>query len=252
MSKTRLKSITHTALLIAVTLVLRNFSFLIPFGGAGGMRIGIAGFFSKLPGFIFGPAYGGIADGLVDIIAYIIKPEGGYIPLLTATAVLGGIMAGFFWKWIKTIYVSLFRKIFALIFAIIGIIGAVNTIFVYFVPGSGYAMFLESFGKRTVYFTLWCTIAGFAALIIFAIDYLLRKSFKEVYAAEFIKMLTVLLIANITVTTLNTVILMSFTPALAKLGFAVFYIPRLIEEIIMTVIQSWGASFLLQLYSRYK
>ena len=38
---TSLKKIIQTALLIAITLILRNFSYMFYFGGGTGMRVGI-------------------------------------------------------------------------------------------------------------------------------------------------------------------------------------------------------------------
>ncbi len=250
MSKTKLRCVTHTAVIIAIVMVLRNFSWLVSFGGAGGMRIGISGFFSKLPALMFGPLYGGIADGIIDVLAYIIKPEGAYIFPLTLTAVLGGILTGLLWKTIKNINTALFRKIFVCLFATIGIWGILNFVMTAYLPHNPYSSYLISFGKRTEYLTVWFIVAGAAGLLIFMADMLLHRKFKSLRDTEYIKLLTVLIIANIIVTTLNTGILMWFTPALSKLGFVVFYIPRLIQEIIATVIQSFVISFLMRIYKR--
>ena len=142
---TSLKKIIQTALLIAITLILRNFSYMFYFGGGTGMRVGISMFFSKLPALLFGPLYGGIADGLTDILAYIIKPEGGYMPLLTITAILGGIMVGFLWKYAKNINDKLFRNIFTTVFAVILVFGTANWVLSSLMPHLAYSEWILGF-----------------------------------------------------------------------------------------------------------
>ncbi len=245
----KLRKITHTAVIIAVALALRNFSFLIPFAGTGGMRIDVSVFFSKLPALLLGPFFGGVADGVIDFLAAtVVKPEGAYLFPLTVTAVLGGIIAGFLWKSIKNINTRIFGKVFITLFSLVGIWGIINLISVRLAPGAAYSQYLISFGKRTEYLTVWFIAAGIIGGAIFLLDVLFGKS--AAGKTDFIKVLAVLLIANITVTTINTVLLMYFFPALAKLGFVVFYIPRLIQEIISTVLQSFVISYFIKLYKR--
>ncbi len=244
-----LKEIIQTALLIAITLILRNFSYMLYFGGGTGMRVGLSTFFSKLPALLFGPLYGGIADGVIDVLAYIIKPEGGYMPLLTLTAILGGVMAGFLWKYAKNINDKMFKKIFAYVFGVILVFGAANWILSSFYPDFTYSIWLLGF-KKLSFFTVWPTLAGILALALFTLDTLLKE--KLSIPNDFIKLFTVLFTANIIVTTLNTFILMLFIPALSEMGFIAFYIPRFIEECIMTILQSYVISYLLKVYNKMK
>ena len=231
-----LKRIIQTALLIAITLILRNFSYMVFFGGNAGMRIGVSTFFSKLPALLFGPIYGGLADAIVDILGYIIKPDGAYIPILTLTAALGGVLVGFMWKGAKKINAKLFRKIFLIIFALFLVFGIVNYILSSSYPELSYSKWLSSSdGKKLPFFTLAPIITSVLGLVIFALDALFRKKF---HASEnFIKLFTVLFTANILVTTLN--------------GFLFFYIPRFVEECIITTLQSYVVSYLLQIYKKY-
>lgn len=243
-----IRKITQTALIVAIVLVLRNFSYMFYFGGGAGMRVGISGFFSVLPALLFGPVYGGLASGMIDILAYFIKPEGGYLPFLTVTAILGGILTGLLWKYAKNISTSLFKKIFGIVFAVIGMIGAINWLIISFIPSSEYASLLLSFEKKISFLTAWPLAAGILAFLIFILDAFLRK--KDGQPDDFIKLFTVLFIANIIVTTLNTFILMIFIPALGNLAFLVFYIPRFIEECILTILQSYVVSYFLRIYNR--
>lgn len=244
-----LKRIIQTALLIAITLILRNFSYMFYFGGGTGMRVGVSMFFSKLPALLFGPIYGGIADGLTDILAYIIKPEGGYMPLLTLTAVLGGVMAGFLWKHAKNINDKLFRNIFATAFSLLLVFGITNWVLSGAYPNLTYSAWLLSFGKKLSFITIWPTVAGALALVLFALDAIFRE--KLAIPNDFIKLFTVLFTANLIVTTINTFILVIFIPALGKNGFLAFYIPRFVEECIITVLQSYVVSYLLKIYNKY-
>ncbi|HBM81036.1 MAG TPA: ECF transporter S component, partial [Clostridiaceae bacterium] len=47
-----------------------------------------------MPAILFGPLYGGIASGILDVLGYMLKPDGAYIPWLTVTAIAGGIITG--------------------------------------------------------------------------------------------------------------------------------------------------------------
>lgn len=91
---------TVTALFIATALVTKTFTaFNLPIFGAGGMRVGLTGVFTSFPALLFGPIYGAVSSGLSDLIGYIVKPDGAYIPWLTLTAAAGGFVKGFIWKY---------------------------------------------------------------------------------------------------------------------------------------------------------
>ena len=244
-----IKRIVQTALLIAITLILRNFSYMFYFGGGTGMRVGVSMFFSKLPALLFGPLYGGVADGLADVLAYIIKPEGGYMPLLTLTAILGGVIVGFLWRFAKKINDKTFKNVFVVIFSLILVFGVSNWVLSAVYPNLTYTAWVLSFEKKLSFLTIWPTIAGVLFLVLFALGEILKE--KLSIPNDFIKLFTVLFTANIIVTTLNTLILMMFIPALSKMGFLAFYIPRFIEECIMTTLQSYVVSYLLQVYKKY-
>lgn len=86
--KKALKVTVATSMLIAISVILRAFGLMVPLGGAAAMRISLDGVFYKLPGILFGPFYGALSGGLTDIIAYMVNPTGGYIPLMTFTNIL--------------------------------------------------------------------------------------------------------------------------------------------------------------------
>lgn len=243
-----LKQIIQTALLIAITLVLRNFSYMLYFGGGAGLRMGISVFFSKMPALLFGPMLGGISEGITDVLAYIIKPDGGYIPLLTLTAISGGVLCGLLWKSVRKLSDGLFKKFFMTVFSVILISGIANWCLTSFYPELKYSAWLLSFGKKTAFVTVGLTVCGALFMILFFLDKLLKK--KLSIPDNFMKLFTVLFITNIIVTTLNTFILMIFIPAVGKNGFMIFYIPRFIEECIITTLQSYVVSYLLSAYNK--
>lgn len=245
------KKVVYTALLIAVTVALRYaISIMLPFAGAGGMRISPSIFFTKMPAIIFGPLYGAISSGLIDIICLIVKPEGSFIPYLTLTAILGGFICGFLWKKIENINERKFKLTFGIIFALIGIIGIVNSVFVTFFKDSAYTVSMLNIGEKRYWFiSVGLICASFLGFILLVTDFFLSKKNNDML---FIKLLCVLFIANITVTTLNTFVLRMYIPALNNLAFFVFYIPRLIEEIIATILQAYVMVYFLRLLKKTK
>ena len=90
--------ISLTAMFLAFAVVSKLLLPInIPLLGAGGMKVGLAGIFTAFPAFMFGPVYGGITSALSDILGYLIKPDGAYIPWLSMTAFLGGFIKGLIW-----------------------------------------------------------------------------------------------------------------------------------------------------------
>lgn len=252
MRKNVTQKLVLSALLIAVTVALKcTASIMLPFAGAGGMRISLSVFFSKLPAILFGPAFGAMSSVLNDVIPTLIKPDGAYIPLLTVTAALGGLMCGFLWNTAVRINAVRFKKIFVAIFVSLFIIGAVNSICVTFFADGAYTLIIKSMGEKRCWFVTWGLVAAsFAGALIFVLDVFVSQK-DDGFEENFMKLLCVLLIANLTVTTLNTFVLRMFIPNLKKLAFFVFYIPRLIEEIIATVIQAYASAYFLKILSKY-
>ncbi len=247
-----IKIIAQTGLLLALAVVVRNFAYMVYFSGATGMRITFSGIFTKITAILFGPFLGGISSGLLDVIGYLIKPEGAYIPLLTMTAVLGGLLTGAIWLMIKNIGMRKLQITCLILFLLIGLAGIFNHIHLAFVPESSWAKLLESIGKNSVFTSVGMEVAAAIGLVFLLIDFLVSRIHKNLPIKEdFLKILIATGISGLIVTTLNTEILRIFIPALGKIGFAVFLVPRLIQEIIMVVIQTYIISVLLAIYRKY-
>lgn len=60
------------------------------------IRIGFSGLPNQAVAYLFGPAVGGIFGAALDVIKYLIKPDGAFFPGFTISAALGGIIYGAF------------------------------------------------------------------------------------------------------------------------------------------------------------
>ncbi len=246
-----IRMITQTALFIGLALVVRMFSISVYFFGIMGMRIGFAGIFSKLPALIFGPFMGGIAGGAIDILGYVIKPEGAYIPLITLTAILESVLAGLLWKGLKDTDTKKLQVALWIIFVSIGIIGGINMISTTYYPDSAISQALDSVGKNKDFFALGLVVVAGTGILLLLIDLIVRKRYPQAKVhRNYIKLLITMGVASLTVTVLNTWILQLFFPELGAMAFVVFLVPRVVKEIFTIVIQSYIAAFLLSIYDR--
>lgn len=92
-------SITVSAVFLSLALVLKTLtSFYLPILGAAGLKVSFSGIFTAFPALLFGPFYGGAVCALDDLLGYLIKPSGAYIPLLTLTAFASGFLIGIVWR----------------------------------------------------------------------------------------------------------------------------------------------------------
>ena len=100
MTKTSLRTrrLVVAALFLCLALVMRlAFSTYLPLFGESGMRLSVHTIFSAMPAILFGPVYGGLVSGLSDFLGWVLRPSGAWLPQLTATAVLGGVLRGVLW-----------------------------------------------------------------------------------------------------------------------------------------------------------
>ena len=58
------------------------------------VRIGFSGLPNQVVAYLFGPAVGGIFGAALDVIKYLIKPDGAFFPGFTVSAALGGMIYG--------------------------------------------------------------------------------------------------------------------------------------------------------------
>ena len=115
-----------------MSVILSYLNPTIPIAGIPGMRISFSSYISVIPAFLFGPIYGGITMGVIDVLSYLlVKPEGGFMIFLTLTAILKGVLIGLIYllvkkqenKFMKFNYI----KVFLCLFPVNILITTINT-----------------------------------------------------------------------------------------------------------------------------
>lgn len=216
------------------------------------MRLSISGFFTKMPAILFGPMYGAAVSGLTDLFGYVLKPDGAYIFPVTLTAALGGAMSGFIFRFAQKRSVQSIKRIYIIVVAMIALFGIINRVCLIYFPECAWASLLSSLKKKTVYFTYGLYIVSALGFVFYIINHFLQKKFKASFMNNYMRMFVTFLISDVTVTTLNTFVLIAFIPALAKLPFMTFYLPRLAQEIVAVFMHSFVISYLYDLCNRMK
>lgn len=61
------------------------------------IKIGFSGLPNRLVDFMFGPVVGTIFGGIMDVLKFLIKPDGGFFFGYTLTAMVGGFIYGLFY-----------------------------------------------------------------------------------------------------------------------------------------------------------
>lgn len=85
-----LKTLVVTAMLIAIGIILGQFSIQI----TETTKIGISFIPTQLTAALFGPVVGGVMGGVADILKFIIKPTGAFFWGWTFNAMLGPVIYG--------------------------------------------------------------------------------------------------------------------------------------------------------------
>ena len=85
-----LRTLVCTAMLIAVGIILGQFSVQI----TETTKIGISFIATQLTATLFGPVVGGIMGGVADILKFIIKPTGAFFIGWTINAMVGPVIYG--------------------------------------------------------------------------------------------------------------------------------------------------------------
>lgn len=86
----KMKTIVMTALLIAIGIILGQFSVQL----TDTIKIGISFIATQMTAVLFGPVVGGIMGGVADVLKFIIKPTGPFLIGYTISAILGPVIYG--------------------------------------------------------------------------------------------------------------------------------------------------------------
>lgn len=60
------------------------------------LRIGFSGYANRMVEFLLGPFVGAVFGGVMDILKFMLKPTGAYFPGFTISAILSGLIYGYF------------------------------------------------------------------------------------------------------------------------------------------------------------
>lgn len=88
-----LRTVVMCGLLAALAVIL---GYMTTINIGPYIKIGFSGIPNRVVDFLFGPVVGGIFGGVLDILKYIIKPDGSFFPGFTFDAMLGGVIYGAF------------------------------------------------------------------------------------------------------------------------------------------------------------
>ena len=281
-----LRRLVVSAVFLAIALTLRvMFSFYIPLFGDAGMRVGIAGIFSMMPSILFGPLFGGLTSGLMDVLGFMLRPSGTYLPLMTVTAVMGGVVRGGMWLFLRKRNPGKMRAIVGGLSIFLIASGAANWLML---RASGVnAGFYGDLGGCIVgdtdgmfFIARWLiertqdvsdpagmlasmittVVMGligagvFGLLLVIADLFLSAKLSESSYEqGSIMPLLLAMLIGSWLVNTLNTIVMreMLFT-SWQVLPFVVVWLPRIIQTTITTTVYVYFIAFLLGICKKQK
>lgn len=278
------RRITVSAVFLSISLILKTaFSFHIPMFGQNGMSVGISGIFSMMPSILFGPVYGAVVSGLSDVMGYLLKPMGPYIPLMTLMSAAGGFIRGALWLMLRNrdskkmrIVVAVFSVLMLLFgFCNIAILSAdgmdstfydnvqienINTDDMHLISkiliartinSKNPARNLETYIISVTSGPIGSSVFG---IILLAVDLLVsKKFFKDIHKLPIMQLLIAMVVSGLIVTTLNTVLLRETIYTSWKvLPFAVVWIPRVIEEILSNIIKAYFVVMLLGVFNEQR
>ena len=249
MKKFTTSQVVQTALFIALAIVVRQFSFMIPFGGTNGMRIGVSEVFTKMPALLFGPVLGGIASGLVDWLSQLIKAEGAYLLPILFVMILGGFLTGAIWKAIKKTETKKLRIAFFVVCLFLAVFGAVNQVILAFNIKGAFPNLLSSLGDKSSFATYGMYFASGLGFIFLLADFLIKKKSAD-YSEDFFPLVITVFSSDFVVTTLNTFVLRYFYSGLAKIPFLTYYLPRVLQDVISAMVFAYILSALLKIYQK--
>lgn len=88
------RNLVLCAMMAALAIVL---SYTTSFYITPTIKIGFSGLPNRLVDFMFGPVVGTIFGGIMDVLKFLIKPDGGFFFGYTLTAMVGGFIYGLFY-----------------------------------------------------------------------------------------------------------------------------------------------------------
>ncbi|MCL2368423.1 MAG: ECF transporter S component [Oscillospiraceae bacterium] len=277
-SSQQTRRIAISAILLSLALVLRLVAtFYLPIYGANGHRINPGTIFAILPAILFGPVYGAIVAGLFDVLGFVLRPTGAFLPLMTLVVAAGGFVRGVLWRVLRNRSRTLLRACllaFAVLLLFFGFLNlaflsadglnadfyanvdpqSVNTDDMHFIsrilvertrgasaPGEALA------GMRTAV-TWGFAGAGLFALLLLGVEFAFSKWLIREQFTQLLPLTITILLAGFFVSTLNTFVLRPiFWPTIP---FAAVWIPRMIVSLLVDTVFVYFVAILLRLFGR--
>jgi ECF transporter S component (folate family) len=272
---------TVSAVFLSIAVVVKTvFSFYVPLFGQNGMRIDISGIFSMMPAILFGPVYGAIVAALSDILGFLLKPTGAYLPFMTLAVALGGALRGLLWMALRNKNSAKMRVAVAVFSVLILLLGICNIAFLAAdgidksfyentppedVATEGMHLVSRLLITRTAgakdpggtlaTYIIFVTAgvvgaAAFGILLLIADFVLSKKLLKGENKMQILPLLIMMVLAGLVVTTLNTVVLRETIESWKLLPFSVLLIPRIIEDLLTSSVQVYFVALLLGIFKK--
>lgn len=252
--KQLVRKLTISGICLALSVVLRVYSIMLPISGVSGLRIGLSVIFIAIPAILFGPwwgsLWGGAVAGACDFLGWALKPLGAYIPWLTLTAVAEGVFIALLWYLLQKLSPRLLKGLLLGAFGLLGLFGLGNMFALQRFPASPWAQFISGVSANqsgfVTYIPLLVSLAGFLFLLAYAlfIEKMVSSSFRQ----GFIKLLFTLTVSGALVSTANTFILL-YSFHIQK-AFFLFFAPRMTASVLTSVTAAYLLAILLPLAGR--
>jgi ECF transporter S component (folate family) len=248
------RTLAIVGVLVALAVVVRNFSLMIPIAGVSALRISFAEVFTRMAAIMFGPFYGGISSGALDVIAFFLSggAYGPFIPWITINAVLGGVMTGLIWTRVGRMDAARARNIYMVVLAVTCGTGGLLQIILSLLPNSGLADLLLQFkdtkGNSVIpVISAVLLIAAAIGAFLYIVNALLKKQNRKLRIDDdFMRVLFAVGIPGLIVSTLDSAAL----AATYGTPFLVFWVPRIAQQAVMVIVHSYMATCLLAAYRR--
>lgn len=130
------RSVCGMALLLALSVVVNQFSFYI-----GPVKIGVGSLITAMLGCFYGPVAGAFAAGVGDIVKYVIRPDGAFFFGYTLNAMLGGMLYGIFFYKMR---VTILRTVSAKLIINLAVNALLGTLWYSMLYGKGFMAIIEA------------------------------------------------------------------------------------------------------------
>ena len=162
--KITVQKIVILGVLLALYLVLNEVSKMISLPFGNNLRIGLTFLPVVCAAIFFGPIEAAIVGGLGDMLGAFLFPTGPFFPGFTLTAVLTGLVHGFFLK--KKVTIPRLLLSFGIVQFLLGML--LNTLWLSILYGKGFLVFLPGRAiQAALSFAVECVLTYILNLILF-------------------------------------------------------------------------------------